>query len=226
MVLLASGSGSGILYSGGIDATPPATFARHIGLALREMPTMNRLLLPVAPVGLLLACVSSLSLSACMRDGASFPAIQQAVAVIRPTAGNKANGVVRFVESGGMVKITAVIGGLNPNASHALHVHEYGDCTAANGKSAGGHYNPESHEHGKPNEGRQHAGDLGNLAADADGNASYELTVSNITISSGRNPILGRAVIVHAKEDTFAQPTGKAGPRIGCGVIGVAKPSR
>ena len=88
--------------------------------------------------------------------------------------------------------------------------------------SAGGHYNPEKHEHGLPDKAQRHAGDLGNLEADASGKAHLELTVNNITISGNKNPILGRGVIVHAKFDYGGQPVGNAGGRIACGVIGVA----
>jgi Cu-Zn family superoxide dismutase len=65
----------------------------------------------------------------------------------------------------------------------------------------------------------RHAGDLGNLTADADGKAHYEITVTNISVSSAGNSVLGRAVIVHAKPDDGGQPTGNAGARVGCGVI-------
>jgi Cu-Zn family superoxide dismutase len=87
--------------------------------------------------------------------------------------------------------------------------------------SAGGHYNPEGKPHGLPTTEERHAGDLGNLTADASGHAHYEITVDNISLSTGRNPVLGKAVIVHAKPDDGGQPTGNAGARLGCGVIQV-----
>jgi len=52
------------------------------------------------------------------------------------------------------------------------------------------------------------------------------LTVHNITISGNKNPILGRGVIVHAKQDDGSQPVGNAGGRVACGVIGVANPEQ
>ena len=76
------------------------------------------------------------------------------------------------------------------------------------------HYLPETEQ--------RHAGDLGNLTADNDGKAHYELTVKNISVAGTKNPVIGRGVIVHAKVDDGGQPVGNAGGRIACGVIGVA----
>lgn len=148
----------------------------------------------------------------------------KAICVVQPTEGNKCHGTVHFEAiEGGKVKITAEISGLKPNQKHAIHIHEFGDVTDLSGKSAGGHYNPTEQPHGLPPADKRHAGDLGNLSADADGNANYELTVHNISISGHKNPILGRAIVVHADPDDGGQPTGNAGARIGFGVIGVAK---
>lgn len=154
--------------------------------------------------------------SAC--DGPS-----ELVAVMHPTEGNSAHGVVRFTKVDGGVKVAARIGGLSPNGTHAIHVHEFGDATDKSGKSAGGHYNPEGHDHGLPGTHHRHAGDLGNLKADANGNANYTIVVKNVSLAGKENPIIGRGVIIHAKADDGGQPTGNAGPRISIGVIGVAK---
>jgi len=153
----------------------------------------------------------------------------QAVAVVHPTEGNTAHGTVLFTREGDGVRVHADIRGLQSNGTHAIHVHEYGDCSAADGTSAGGHYNPEGHDHALPSETmKRHAGDFGNLIADGDGHATLDLRVSNISVARGKNPVLGYAVIVHADADKgqTEQPTGAAGPRIGCGVIGVANPQR
>jgi len=170
---------------------------------------------------LLLVGASAL-LAPCGRaaDAAGQP--RQAVAVLHPTQGNKAMGTVRFTQEGTGVKVVADIEGLNPGQKHAIHIHQFGDCSSADGMSAGGHYNPEAHEHGLPEKEQRHAGDLGNLQADQSGKAHYELTVNNVTIAGPKNPILGRGVIVHAKVDDGGQPVGNAGGRIACGVIGVA----
>ena len=150
-------------------------------------------------------------------------AITDAVAVMVPTEGSTAHGVVRFHQADDGVTVTADIAGLAPGSTHAIHVHQYGDITGIHGKSAGGHYNPTHHEHGLPDQEVRHAGDLGNLTADDAGNAHYEITVDNITLAGMHNPIIGRGVIVHAMIDDGGQPTGNAGPRIAMGVIGIAK---
>ena len=154
--------------------------------------------------------------------GHAWATIQEAVCVIMPTAGNNAQGTVRFINQAVGVKIVADISGLSPNGTHAIHVHTYGDCTSSDGKSAGGHYNPAGVAHALPASDVRHAGDLGNLKADTQGHAHYELTVDNLSILRFHNPVLGRAVIIHAKADDGGQPTGNAGARIGHGVIGIA----
>ena len=147
-------------------------------------------------------------------------AIASAVAMIAPTAGNAVKGAVTFYEmKDGSVHVVADLEGLAPGQQHAMHVHEKGDCSAPDGMSAGGHYNPEQHQHGLPPAEPRHAGALGNVTADAAGKAHYEITVQNISIQGAKNPIDGRAVIVHAKVDDGGQPVGNAGARLGCGVI-------
>jgi superoxide dismutase, Cu-Zn family len=158
--------------------------------------------------------------------GEAWASIKQAVAVMHPTANNKAHGRVLFTQDGESVKITADFEGLNPGQKHAFHIHQYGDCSAPDAMSAGGHYNPEGHPHALPNGGPRHAGDLGNVTADDQGKAHYEITVQNISIAGTKNPIIGRGVIVHAKADDGSQPVGNAGGRIACGVIGIANPGK
>jgi len=159
-------------------------------------------------------------------SGADSSAIKQAIAVLHATAGQQCHGVVRFTQEDDSVKVVADIEGLTPGQKHAFHIHQNGDCSAPDGMSAGGHYNPEGHQHGLPDAQNRHAGDLGNIQADNDGKVHYEITVNNISLSGPKNPILGRGVIVHAKPDDGGQPVGNAGPRIACGVVGVANPGK
>jgi Cu-Zn family superoxide dismutase len=145
-------------------------------------------------------------------------------AKISPTQGNTCHGKVQFIaEKDGTVHVIADLDGLTPNAQHAIHIHEVGDCSAPDAMSAKGHYNPDTKDHGLPPAEDRHAGDLGNLTADSKGHAHYEVTVTNISLTGTHNPVFGRAVIVHAKPDDGSQPTGNAGARLGCGVIETRK---
>lgn len=153
--------------------------------------------------------------------------LDRAVAAIGPTEGNDGvSGTIRFEKVDGGVRVTAYVEGLEPNSKHGFHVHQYGDATAADGTSAGGHYDPSgSGHHARPGAGEaHHAGDFGNLEANPEGVARYDRTFESLTIAGSEAPVLGRAVIIHAEEDQFDQPTGSAGARIGIGVIGVANP--
>ncbi len=152
--------------------------------------------------------------------------IVQGVAVMIPTEGNTARGTVTFTQAKDHVKVDARIEGLNPNAKHAIHIHQWGDIRMPNGKGTGGHFNPDGHDHGLPEKKDRHAGDLGNLQADANGKATYSIVVKNVTVVGHKNPIIGRGVIIHAKQDDGGQPTGNAGARISQGVIGIAMPAQ
>jgi superoxide dismutase, Cu-Zn family len=150
--------------------------------------------------------------------------VTDAIAVISPTQGQKVAGVVRFHRDGDAVHVTGELAGLTPSAKHGFHLHEYGDCTAPDGSSAGGHFAPEAHPHGAPDPAAHHAGDLGNVEADAAGHAMVDVTVRGLGLASGERAIVGRAVVVHAQpDDLTSQPAGNAGARVGCGVVGVAK---
>lgn len=144
----------------------------------------------------------------------------KAICVLYPTEGNDVSGTVTFTREGDDVKIIAEVEGLTPG-KHGFHIHEFGDCSASDGTTAGGHYNPENVEHAGPNDAVRHIGDLGNLEADENGNAYLEYTDDMISLH-GEHSIIGRGIIVHAGEDDLtSQPTGAAGARVACGVIGI-----
>jgi Cu-Zn family superoxide dismutase len=146
-----------------------------------------------------------------------------AVAVVHPLGENKVKGKVTFTQKEGGVEIVAELTGLTPG-EHGFHVHEFGDCSMADGKCAGGHFNPTGAPHGGPDSAERHAGDLGNIKAGADGKATYKRLDKMVSLN-GRNSVIGRSVIIHAKADDLkTQPSGDAGDRIGCGTIGIADP--
>ncbi|MGM0589855.1 MAG: superoxide dismutase family protein [Bacteroidota bacterium] len=145
----------------------------------------------------------------------------KAVVVLHPTEGNDVTGTVTYEKVADGVRVSGTINGLE-EGKHGFHIHEYGDCTAADGTSAGGHYNPEKVEHGAPTDEMRHIGDMGNIEANADGVAEINYVDETINLN-GPHSIMGRGVIVHAGEDDLtSQPTGAAGARVACGVIGIA----
>lgn len=149
-----------------------------------------------------------------------------AEAKVAAASGSKVSGVVHFAMNGDKVSVHAKISGLEPG-EHGFHVHEKGDCSAPDAKSAGGHFNPHTVDHGDPKGETHHAGDLGNITANADGVAelSIDLPTSFLSLApDAKNNIVGRAVVVHGgADDLKSQPSGAAGPRVGCGVIGMPK---
>jgi len=145
----------------------------------------------------------------------------KAIAVLYPVSGSTVTGIVIFTKAENGVKVVADVQGLTPG-KHGFHVHQYGDCSAANGDSVGAHFNPEGEPHGGPMSKERHVGDLGNITAGEDGKAHYEWTDDMMSFD-GRDSIIGRGLIVHASTDDFvSQPAGNSGPKVACGVIGIA----
>lgn len=149
------------------------------------------------------------------------PFIAKATARIHPLQDNKVLGQVTFIKVPGGIQIVADVEGL-PEGEHGFHIHEFGSCEGE-GESAGSHFNPTHSQHGGPNNHERHAGDLGNITADANGHAHYEWVNSMISFE-GENSILGRSIIIHSDPDDYTtQPAGNSGKKIGCGVIEAVK---
>ena len=142
---------------------------------------------------------------------------------MEPKSDSNVQGMVKFVEKDGQVSMSASFSGLSPG-EHAIHIHEKADCSSADGKSTGGHWNPTAEPHGKWGDaGGFHKGDIGNFLANEDGSAevSFETDAWCIGCGDPNKDILGKAVIVHQGVDDFtSQPSGAAGARISCtGII-------
>lgn len=149
--------------------------------------------------------------------------VRQAVAILHPTAGHRASGVVRFTETEGRgIEVFAVVHGLS-GGPHAFHVHVYGDCSAPDATSAGPHFHFTGSSFDK--EAKVITGNLGELREHAtDDVSSHQSLIPNASLQ-GEFSIIGRAVVVHAQgNDPTVTPDGGAGARLACGVIGVADP--
>lgn len=175
---------------------------------------------------ILLSLSSLFGIFGCATDrggnGKSEP-VFYGTAVMTSAAGKAVTGTVKFSEGFGKVKVVADFKGLNPKDQHAMHIHEFGDCRAADFTSAGGHFNPFKKDHGAPDAQSHHAGDLGNIETNAKGEGHLEIELDQVSIAGKLNPLVGRAIIVHEHpDDMITQPTGGAGGRIACGIIGAS----
>jgi len=149
--------------------------------------------------------------------------IESAIAVLYPTEGSETNGQITFTKmADGRIKVNAEVYNLTPG-KHGFHVHEKGDCSGNDGKTAGGHFFTDHENHGALENNETHVGDLGNLEANEEGVANTSFITEKLSFSGAEN-IIGRGIIIHAGEDdTKTQPTGGAGARVACGVIGISK---
>ena len=149
---------------------------------------------------------------------------KQAHAIINSSNDSGVTGMAVFTQNGDYITLTVEIQDATPGL-HAVHIHANGDCSAPDGTSAGGHWNPTDVAHGKWGVGEFHLGDIGNSTVGADGTGSITLTTDLWEIGTGSDiDVVGKGIIVHAGADDFtSQPSGAAGARIGCGVIVLAE---
>ena len=186
----------------------------------------------MTPTRILMVSILAASLAACASAPPPKPAapaqpqhrVQRAQANLAPASASLVSGKLAITAIDGGVRIEGELGGLGRGGTHAIHVHERGDCSAADGSSAGGHLNPSASAHGRAGTPVHHLGDMDNLSANARGVARVDLRLSGVTLGSGAsNDILGRALVVHAGPDDYSsQPAGNSGARVGCGVIQIA----
>lgn len=145
-----------------------------------------------------------------------------AKATMEPASGSNVSGEVTFTqEDEGKVRIEVSVQNLPPG-EHAVHLHENGDCSAADASSAGGHWNPTMKPHGKRGDGTDfHKGDIDNMNVGDDGKGTLSMTIDGWSIGGPDSTnIVGKSVIIHDNADDFtSQPSGNAGGRISCGVI-------
>ncbi|KAH6818882.1 copper/zinc superoxide dismutase 2 [Perilla frutescens var. frutescens] len=168
-----------------------------------------------------------LSLSAAPKPLTVVAATKKAVAVLKGTS--TVEGVVTLTQDAdGPTTVNVRVTGLTPG-KHGFHLHEFGDTT--NGCiSTGPHFNPNGLTHGSPEDEVRHAGDLGNIVANAEGVAEATIVDSQIPLT-GPNSVVGRAFVVHELEDDLGKgghelslSTGNAGGRLACGVVGLTPP--
>jgi len=148
--------------------------------------------------------------------------VKKAKVTLEAKSDSKLSGNVVFTQENGEVTMTAIIDGLS-EGMHAIHIHENADCSAADGSSAGGHWNPTHEDHGKwGSADGYHKGDIGNFKVDANGHGTITLTTDEwcIGCDDDAKNIVGKSIVIHDGVDDFtSQPSGAAGNRVGCGTI-------
>ncbi|XP_016148713.1 extracellular superoxide dismutase [Cu-Zn]-like isoform X1 [Sinocyclocheilus grahami] len=104
----------------------------------------------------------------------------------------------------------------------AIHIHQYGDLSQGC-VTAGPHYNPREVDH------PGHPGDLGNFVSEQGVIRRFQM-LPEAKLFGGQS-VLGRAVVVHEKEDDLgmgsdeeSKRSGNAGKRIAGCVIGITTP--
>lgn len=159
---------------------------------------------------------------------ASTTSASESLIAVAKLEGQNVQGIVQFrqMPNSMNLQVSGRITGLTPGL-HGFHVHQFGDtrngCT-----SMAGHYNPDNNNHGAPSDQKRHAGDLGNIEANQDGVAEFNMFDQRISLT-GQYSILGRGLVVHANQDDLgrggqqdSRTTGNAGGRVACGVIALA----
>jgi len=160
--------------------------------------------------------------------GAEEPiAVTRLMTTLHPTAGNAVKGTLAFTLGEGRgLAMEGELEGLPPGSTHAFHLHQFGDCSGADGKTAGAHFNLKGSSESPPKDIQRITGNLGEVVTDADGRATVSATVEAAGID-GPFGVIGRAVVVHARgNDPGKPPMGDTGARLACGVIGIAKAPR
>ena len=160
-----------------------------------------------------------LGLSACASVPAAVPAAR---ATISDASGKVvAQATLRQAGTGLAVHVEAR--GLAPG-TYGIHIHGVGRCEGPAFASAGGHWNPTAHQHGRDNPAGPHSGDLPNLGVSTDGRGGIDFAVPGALLNDGgANALLdadGAAIVIHAQADDYrTDPSGNSGARIACGVV-------
>jgi Cu-Zn family superoxide dismutase len=191
----------------------------------RAHSRVQRVLAFAAPALLLAACASTPPTPPPPPAPPATSTAQEARANLASASGSLVSGSVTLRPMGDGVHLTGTVGGFAANSGHGFHIHEKGDCSAADASSAGDHFNPARAAHGRSSRAPHHAGDMDNIVANGGGVAQVDVHLHGVTLGGGAdNDIAGRALVVHAAPDDYtSQPSGNAGARVACAVITVVR---
>lgn len=173
---------------------------------------------------ILLSLPVILGASACATAGADAASAAPTARAALAAGDGSARGEAVITQASDGLHVVVKATGLTPG-THAVHVHTTGICTGPDFTSAGGHWNPTTHQHGKDNPAGMHMGDMPNMLVGPDGAGAIDYVITGGMLREGAAPLLdadGAAVVVHAQADDYkTDPTGNAGGRLACGVVKV-----
>jgi Cu-Zn family superoxide dismutase len=147
-----------------------------------------------------------------------------ASAELESKSDSRVTGSARFEQQGDKVVLLLSIYGASPGL-HGVHIHENGDCSAHDGSSSGGHWNPTDDQHGAWGADHYHYGDIGNIKVDSSGNGDIAFKTNKWNLDKDdKFNVINKSIIVHSGEDDLtSQPSGNAGYKVACGVIKLSK---
>ena len=141
---------------------------------------------------------------------------QTAKASLKDASG-KDVGQVQLLQTPQGVLLKLSVKGV-PAGEHAFHIHAVGKCEGPAFASAGMHWNPSMHKHGRLNPDGAHAGDLPNLVVGADGHGQISFDIMGPL--SALLDADGASIVIHAHaDDERTDPSGNSGDRMVCAVL-------
>lgn len=174
---------------------------------------MRRMILSLA-IGLTAACPAQGHTGVIAQAGSGMQATNAAVPFPILGPNGEPRGYASFFSDGRQTAIKVDAKGLPPGV-HGIHLHAVGLCDGTDFKSAGGHWNPTSKQHGFENPFGAHLGDIPNLTIGADGRGAASFSVNGDIAD-----IDGTSLVIHAKPDDYrTDPSGNSGERIACAVL-------
>lgn len=144
-----------------------------------------------------------------------------AAADIRDVAGVML-ATAEATQTGGGLRVRVRASAMKPG-TYAVHIHPVGSCVPPSFDSAGKHWNPAGHQHGRDNPMGAHLGDLPNIVIGANGRGTIDYTIREARLTDGPTPLLdadGGAILIHVNADDYrTDPSGNSGTKIGCGAF-------
>ena len=165
-------------------------------------------LLALAGIAIVLSACGKKS-STPVADAVLAPAEWAGIAarLVGPKGEQRGEVVVADAPSGVLMRVR--VSGLTPGW-HGIHLHMVADCSdmAAGFKESGGHVDPENHEHGLENAAGSERGDLPNIYADSNGDATAEFFRQGLNLNPSEQGAAANGPLTRTTDDSATTPVG------------------